>query len=237
MGTRCNIEIVRTTRYNQFSDFDKRSKMLYRHWDGYPEGTAADWLFVADLWAMNTGHAENFDDILSLVNSIHINREFTLDRFCYSGITKYQYTDGLHGDIEYFYRLELLKILLPEKDEHNRNQYNHISLLTCHERDWNDNSWTADNDNLLFRYTVDSSVLLELHENPLQLIEDYFHSTGIRGVYHEILSILQTTTHYPSYTSKIGDMCDEVVMSALKYKAQEQAMIYIQNSQEQNSNT
>lgn len=122
MGTRTNI-IIRIPEYTKVlnyklpnGEFASRTMpeeeiILYRHWDGYPQETGADLVWLMD--ALQRWPAESFPNaevirrtLFALSTHRQLQRRVTSNA---QSITwdyqSYEVTDQLHGDIEYLYTL------------------------------------------------------------------------------------------------------------------------------------
>lgn len=118
MGTRTNISITTEGKYRP-----EESMMIYRHYDGYPESVMPDLLALVNIHIKN-GHLtvtpnrakQTLDFISSNVTGLlkqapiqKAGEEIAprlLGQF-QTKISQYEETDNLHGDIEWFYDLDL----------------------------------------------------------------------------------------------------------------------------------
>lgn len=122
MGTRANI-IIKMPEYTKImkhklpnGEFASRTIpeeeiILYRHWDGYPEATGADLVWVMDAlqrWPQTAfPNAAAIQRLLFTLSSNHnLYRQLhTTAAALESRYQSYQETSGIHGDIEYLYTL------------------------------------------------------------------------------------------------------------------------------------
>jgi hypothetical protein len=117
MGTRMNLRITVEAKYRP-----EEEMMIYRHYDGYPESVMPDLLCLIQVHLQNPNLTagknvkRTLDYISSSVSGL-LKRGFVskedeeplprlLNQYT-SKISQYEMTDSLHGDIEYFYELEL----------------------------------------------------------------------------------------------------------------------------------
>ena len=115
MSTRMNLKI----RTHHWNDKDATDMWIYRHHDGYPESVMPDLLFMTALHMKNhslTLHSR-IKSSLDWVSSTQARMTETpgwakddTPRFLHeytSRISSYEDTNGLHGDIEWYYELDL----------------------------------------------------------------------------------------------------------------------------------
>jgi hypothetical protein len=120
MGTRTNIRITTEGKHRP-----EEQMMIYRHYDGYPSAVMPD-LFAlcnihlkSDNLTQTPERAKKVLDFISMETQCLTREakwfsvkpeEFTpkyLQSY-FSKLSQYEETDGFHGDIEYFYEVELI---------------------------------------------------------------------------------------------------------------------------------
>jgi len=137
MGTRTNISITTESKHRP-----EQEAMLYRHYDGYPESVMPDLLALVNIHLKNehltvspTKVKQTLDFISSNVTGLlkqapsqKAGEEIKprlLGQF-QTKISQYEETDGLHGDIEWFYdvaliekfaTIEVYEVTYPKNDE------------------------------------------------------------------------------------------------------------------------
>lgn len=119
MGTRTNISITTEGKYRP-----EQQMMIYRHYDGYPESVMPDLLALVNIHLKNEhltvspNKAKQTLDFISsnvtgLLKQAPIQKAGEeikprlLGQF-QTKISQYEETDDLHGDIEWFYDVELI---------------------------------------------------------------------------------------------------------------------------------
>ncbi len=119
MGTRTNISITTEGKYRP-----EQQMMIYRHYDGYPESVMPDLLTLVNIHLKNehltvspnkTKQTLDFisSNVTGLLKQAPVQKAGEeikprlLGQF-QTKISQYEETDGLHGDIEYFYEVELI---------------------------------------------------------------------------------------------------------------------------------
>lgn len=112
MSTRCQIQIIGPLLRANPAPGDYDTILLFRHMDGYPDGTGAGTLErIAQAFALPLGipqHARPDAEGLRGIDKWHLNRAYkSASYLCATdaGNTEPLPYFALHGDIAYFYRV------------------------------------------------------------------------------------------------------------------------------------
>lgn len=116
MSTRANIEVFRANAsLSRPYEPEKGLVMLYRHWDGYPEeesGVFATWQgFLKARYPNGTGYEYPLNLATEAIHYFWIDEPDGF-RGLQNSRAGLELTEGLHGDIEYYYQ-----VILGKKDD------------------------------------------------------------------------------------------------------------------------
>ena len=107
MGTRSNLVIT------DISDsFRKDYKYLYKHWDGYPDNIVPILRVLVEDIDIKKSTIGKISDFLknpeNYIKSdrIHKEAEYRYDPYVLED-WKYEDTDGIHGDVEFIYHIDI----------------------------------------------------------------------------------------------------------------------------------
>lgn len=158
MGTRANI-IIKIPEYTKQLNYKKpdgewatrfiaeQQITLYRHNDGYPTETGADLVWLMD--ALQRWPSSSFPTVevikrtlFALSTHRELNRRLTSSAQSIQwDYQRYEYTDSIHGDIEYFYTLTYV----PNTDG------NPATTLEIKDRDY-DLGWNEDRPDVFLKH-------------------------------------------------------------------------------------